>query len=139
MVARRSAMVPAGPFDGADEASAEELRQRLHSLHALIDQAPVPIAIAHDPACRTITANRALAVLLRLPSTANISLTPPPGESPPYRIQRDGCDIPPDELKSYIIKKYSSRKIFYQQATVILPEENISMDDLVNKIFHANA
>jgi signal transduction histidine kinase len=91
-------MVPAGPFDGVDEASAEELRQRLHSLHALIDQAPVPIAIAHDPACRTITANRALAVLLRLPSTANISLTPPPGESPPYRIQRDGCDIPPDEL-----------------------------------------
>jgi shikimate kinase len=49
------------------------------------------------------------------------------------------ADIPPDELKSYIIKKYSSRKIFYQQATVILPEENISMDDLVNKIFHANA
>jgi signal transduction histidine kinase len=91
-------MVPAGPFDGVDEASPEELRQRLHSLHALIDQAPVPIAIAHDPACRTITANQALAALLRLPSTANISLTPPPGESPPYRIQRDGCDIPPDEL-----------------------------------------
>jgi shikimate kinase len=47
--------------------------------------------------------------------------------------------IPDHELKSYIIKKYSSRKIFYQQASVILPEENISLDHLVNKIFHANA
>ncbi|MFL5738864.1 MAG: shikimate kinase [Flavisolibacter sp.] len=43
------------------------------------------------------------------------------------------------ELKSYIIKKYSSRKIFYQQANVILPEENLSLDNLVSKIFHANA
>ena len=42
------------------------------------------------------------------------------------------------DLKTYIIKKYSSRKIFYQQATVILPEEVITIEDLVNKIFHAN-
>ncbi|MGZ3853001.1 MAG: shikimate kinase [Flavisolibacter sp.] len=46
--------------------------------------------------------------------------------------------IPDTDLKSYIIKKYSSRKIFYQQATVILPEEVITIEDLVNKIFHAN-
>jgi signal transduction histidine kinase len=91
-------MVPSGPFDGVDEASPEELRQRLHSLHALIENAPVPIAIAHDPACRSITANRALAALLHLPATANISLTPPRGESPAYRIQRDGRDVPPAEL-----------------------------------------
>jgi shikimate kinase len=48
-------------------------------------------------------------------------------------------NIPDVELKSYIIKKYSSRKIFYQQANVILPEENLSLDNLVSKIFHANA
>ena len=47
--------------------------------------------------------------------------------------------IPDEELKSYIVKKYSSRKIFYQQATVILPEEVITIENLVNKIFHANA
>ena len=47
--------------------------------------------------------------------------------------------IPNEELKSYIIKKYSSRKIFYQQATVILPEEVITIENLVDKIFHANA
>lgn len=48
-------------------------------------------------------------------------------------------DVPNHELKSYIIKKYSSRKIFYQQANVILPEEVITIENLVDKIFHANA
>jgi len=48
-------------------------------------------------------------------------------------------DIPDDELKSYIIRKYSSRKIFYQQANVILPEEVITIENLVDKIFHARA
>lgn len=47
-------------------------------------------------------------------------------------------NISDEELKSYIIKKYSSRKIFYQQANVILPEDVITIENLVNKIFHAN-
>ena len=46
-------------------------------------------------------------------------------------------NIPDEELKDYIVKKYSGRKIYYQQANVILPEENISIENLVNKIFHA--
>jgi shikimate kinase len=48
-------------------------------------------------------------------------------------------NVADDELKSYIIKKYSSRKIFYQQANVILPEEVITIENLVDKIFHANS
>jgi shikimate kinase len=47
--------------------------------------------------------------------------------------------VPAAELKSYVTKKYSSRKIYYQQATVILPEENLSMERLVNEVFHAKA
>ena len=90
-------MVGPDPFDDAD-ASPEELRQRLRSLRALIDSAPVPIAIAHDPECRSISANRALAALLRLPGDANISLTPPPGPPPLYRIQRNGRDVPHEDL-----------------------------------------
>jgi shikimate kinase len=46
--------------------------------------------------------------------------------------------IPEDQLKSYIVKKFSNRKIFYQQANVILNEDDIRLEDLVNKIFHAN-
>jgi PAS domain-containing protein len=90
-------MVGPDPFDDAD-ASPEELRQRLRSLRALIDCAPVPIAIAHDPECRSISANRALAALLRVPGDANISLTPLPGPPPLYRIQRNGRDVPPEDL-----------------------------------------
>lgn len=49
------------------------------------------------------------------------------------------ANVADDELKSYIIRKYSSRKIFYQQANVILPEEVITIENLVDKIFHANS
>ena len=57
-------------FDAIDDLSPEELRQRLRSLQALIARAPVPIAIAHDPECRFISANRALAALLGVPPTS---------------------------------------------------------------------
>lgn len=45
--------------------------------------------------------------------------------------------IPNQELKSYIIKKYSDRKIFYQQAHVILAEDDVSLENLIEKTFHA--
>ena len=85
-------------FDGLEEAGPEELRQRLRSLAALIERAPVPIAIAHDPECRVVTANRALAALLGTPTDANISLTPSTAARSLYRIQRSGRDIPASEL-----------------------------------------
>ena len=87
-----------GPFDSLDGLSREELRQRLHSLQSILAHAPVPIAIAHDPDCHVISANLALSRLLGLSPDANVSLTPAPGERPLYRIQRNGVDIPVDEL-----------------------------------------
>jgi signal transduction histidine kinase/ActR/RegA family two-component response regulator len=86
-----------GPFEITDDMDAEELRQRLRSLQLLIEQAPVPIAIAHDPECRFISANRALASLLRLPFDVNISLADP-AHAAGYRIQQQGRDIPPEQL-----------------------------------------
>ena len=62
-----------GPFDVLDNLTPEDLRQRLRSLQAVIDRAPIPIAIAHDPDCRFIFANRALAALMGLPTDVNIS------------------------------------------------------------------
>ena len=44
--------------------------------------------------------------------------------------------IPSSELKSYIIRKFSNRKIFYQQAHLIVNEEEISVDKMVDLIFH---
>ena len=85
-------------FDPPADATPEELRARLRALANLIARAPVAIAIAHDPACRFISANDALARLLGVPPNTNVSLAPPPGENPPYRIQRDGRDLPIEEL-----------------------------------------
>jgi CheY-like chemotaxis protein len=93
-----AAMAEPLPFDAIDNLNAEELRQRLRSLQAILEAAPVPIAIAHDPACRFITANRALSTLLGVPVEVNISLAPPPGQRPGYRIQRHGRDIPIHDL-----------------------------------------
>lgn len=45
--------------------------------------------------------------------------------------------IPDAQLKSYIIKKYSDRKIFYQQASVILAEDDVTLEGLIEKTFHA--
>jgi signal transduction histidine kinase/CheY-like chemotaxis protein len=84
--------------DSPDTASVHELKARLRDLEGLIARVPIPIAIARDPDCRNISANAALAALLKVPTDVNVSLTPPPGEQPSYRIQRQGVDIPADEL-----------------------------------------
>lgn len=40
------------------------------------------------------------------------------------------------ELRSYIVKKLSDRKIYYEQATTIITDDNLKLDYLVSKIFH---
>src|ERR1051326_4093595 len=92
-------------FGSSGPAGADELRDRLRRLEALIDRAPIPIAIAHDGDCRVISANGALAELLGVPADANISLTPPEGQTPLYRILRDGQDVPADELPMQYARK----------------------------------
>jgi signal transduction histidine kinase len=86
------------PFDATEDATPEELRSRLQILGGILARAPVAIAVAHDPECRFISANEALSRLLGVPPDVNISLTPPPGQQPLYRIERQGRPIAPDEL-----------------------------------------
>ena len=45
-------------------------------------------------------------------------------------------DLSDEELHHFIGKKYSDRKIYYQQANVIINEDEISLEKLVHKIFH---
>jgi shikimate kinase len=44
--------------------------------------------------------------------------------------------IPIEQLRTYIVKKFSNRKIFYQQANIILNEDDINVDQVLDKIFH---
>lgn len=41
------------------------------------------------------------------------------------------------QLKGYIQKKFSDRKIYYEQAEVVVEEDSKSLDKIVEQIFHA--
>jgi shikimate kinase len=45
-------------------------------------------------------------------------------------------DLDEKGLRSFIVKKFGDRKIFYQQAAIILNEDDVQLDPLINRIFH---
>ena len=45
-------------------------------------------------------------------------------------------DLSDEQLRSYISNKFRGRRIFYQQASLTFQEEEMTLDDLVTKIFH---
>jgi shikimate kinase len=46
-------------------------------------------------------------------------------------------DLTDEQIKSFIIKKFSDRKIYYEQASIIINEDPVQLDTLIEKIFHA--
>jgi len=46
-------------------------------------------------------------------------------------------DLTKDQLRGYIAKKFSDRKIYYEQASIIIDEESADLEKIVDKIFHA--
>ncbi|MGC4036359.1 MAG: shikimate kinase [Chitinophagaceae bacterium] len=46
-------------------------------------------------------------------------------------------DLSEVQLRGYIAKKFSDRKIYYEQASIIVDDEPVSLDKLIEKIFHA--
>jgi len=46
-------------------------------------------------------------------------------------------ELSDDQLKMFIKKKFSDRKIYYEQADMIVEDENITLDHFIEKIFHA--
>ena len=59
------------------------------------------------------------------------------------RLIKDKADRPliknldDAQLRSFIIKKFSDRKIYYEQADITIDDEEISLDHFIEKIFHA--
>ena len=45
-------------------------------------------------------------------------------------------DLSDDQLRAFIIKKFADRKIYYQQASVIMKEDDINVDKVIGAIFH---
>ncbi|MDB5197642.1 MAG: shikimate kinase [Flaviaesturariibacter sp.] len=48
------------------------------------------------------------------------------------------ADLDNDGLRSFIVKKFGDRKIFYQQAAIILNEDDVQLDPLIDRIFHTS-
>lgn len=45
-------------------------------------------------------------------------------------------DLTDEQLHTYIIKKFSDRKIYYEQATTTVHDDHLQLDQLVAAIFH---
>jgi signal transduction histidine kinase len=70
------------------------LQQQVTELETLLDVVPVGIAIAQDAQCKGMRINPAFARLLGLGGRANLSLTTPPLERPPYQLCQNGKPLP---------------------------------------------
>jgi len=46
-------------------------------------------------------------------------------------------DLSDDQLRGFILKKYSDRRIYYEQADIIVAEDPVELDKLIQRIFHA--
>lgn len=42
-----------------------------------------------------------------------------------------------DQLMSFIKKKFADRRIYYEQADIIIDDETITLDQFIEKVFHA--
>jgi len=74
-------------------------REQAAELAAILDAAPTPIFIAHDPDCRHITGNRAADELLRNPYGTEASLSAPAETRPRhFKAFKDGRELRNEEL-----------------------------------------
>jgi shikimate kinase len=46
-------------------------------------------------------------------------------------------DLSDQQVRAFIIKKFSDRKIYYEQAEIVVNEDPILLDSLIEKVFHA--
>jgi two-component sensor histidine kinase/PAS domain-containing protein len=74
-----------------------ELQHRITEFQTLLDVVPVGIAVAEDPECQRIWANPWLSRLLGATPGENVASTSQAAEPMPYRLCRDGRELPPAE------------------------------------------
>ena len=81
--------------------SNEALRARAEELAVLMDATPATVFISTDPDCHAIRGSRLAYELLRMPSTANVTMTPgaagPPAPTH-FTVWQDGVRLHPHEL-----------------------------------------
>ena len=79
------------------ESEARE-RARAKELETVLNAVPIPVLIAHDSSCLSITGNQAACDQMRMPSGRNFSQSASPDERPRFLLTHDGVEIPADLL-----------------------------------------
>ena len=93
---RRPKAAPGKRANGTELRRVQEaLQARTAELETLMREAPMPIFVGHDAACRVITGNPAARKLVRAHAEENISVSVP---GIGYEIHRDGRAVPHAEL-----------------------------------------
>ena len=47
------------------------------------------------------------------------------------------CDLTDDQLRGFISKKFAYRRMYYEQAALVVDEEPVLLEKLIENIFHA--
>ena len=75
-----------------------DLHHQVADFQTLLDVLPVGIAVSNDPECREIWMNPRLASMMHMRVGQNISLSAPDADKLPYKVVRNGAEVPPDQL-----------------------------------------
>lgn len=46
-------------------------------------------------------------------------------------------EFSPDQLRSFISRKFADRRIYYEQASIFVDQQPLELDHLIQKVFHA--
>jgi signal transduction histidine kinase len=94
--------MPTGPLrpDSLDlvRRLTDDLQRKSGELETLFNVLPIGLAIASDPECRHIRANRTFATQIGISQSENASLTPLEDERPPFRLFAAGKELRGDDL-----------------------------------------
>jgi signal transduction histidine kinase/integral membrane sensor domain MASE1/ActR/RegA family two-component response regulator len=113
----------------------EVLRAAVEELQTLVSMLPVGIFISKDPECRSITMNPAGAAMLKLPPEADPSKTGPAAENLPFRIMKNGVEIPSDELPMQWAARTGTPVIGEEVDIVRDGEANITLYEYASPLF----
>jgi len=80
------------------ERIAQQLRDRVADLETLLEVLPVGIALATDVNAKDMRVNRAFADMLAISPSENASKSRDDGDDLPFRVLRDGVEVPADDL-----------------------------------------
>jgi PAS domain S-box-containing protein len=114
------------------------LNRRVAEFETLLDVNPVGIAIAEDPECRVIRANRALAGMLGVPEGANISKSGLDATSQSHRILRNGRELTPEELPMQVAARTGKHVIAEQDEIVRADGKVLHILSFASPLFDEN-